>query len=289
MSSLPADGSAEDETERALERGVPEGVARPPPGGTAARGCCRGAPRRPSRRTAGAARPRAPAGALGARAPGPSVRANITIAHRLGRGAIHRAGQRVGHQGVVDGPDGVVDREPAHPLASAAERSAGAQLGRRSSIRASAPPAGVSTSANRSSTTRMPAARAGSVAASHSRATSVRKSRCASSVGAGLGEDLVPPVAVDPDRRGRDQHPGRPLEPGECLAQEPGADRAALADPPAPLVGPSGADRLAGQMHHRVQPLEARGVHPAGLVSPTRSRPAPPAAAPAGDLVAAGR
>ena len=50
------------------------------------------------------------------------------------------------------------------------------------SIRPSAPPAGVSTIPKRSRTTLMPAARAGSVAASHSRPSSVRKSRGASSV-----------------------------------------------------------------------------------------------------------
>ena len=136
------------------------------------------------------------------------------------------------------------------------------------SIRPSTPPAGESTMPKRSRTTRIPAARAGSVAASHSRPTSVRKSRGRVERGAGLGQRRVAAVAVDADRGRRDEDPRRPLEPGEGLAQEPSTDDPALDDAPAPVPGPADPDRLAREMYHRIEPLEAGGIYPRVLQVP---------------------
>ena len=111
----------------------------------------------------------------------------------------------------------------------------------------------------------MPAARAGSVAASHSRPSSTRKSarrtrsaRRPRSASRRRGRRRSPSPRPRPARAG-----GR-WRPRQGLGQEPGSADPALADAPLPLGGPARADVLAREMDHRVESLEGGGVDRAG-------------------------
>ena len=136
----------------------------------------------------------------------PSVRAYSAFVTGCGAVTFTGPDRRSFRQRELDRPDHVVDRDPAHVLAPAADTARRDPSRNSGSCARSAPPAALCTIPKRGFTTRMPASRAGSAAASQSRTTPARKP---SPDRASLRHRLVAAIAVVADR-GRAHEHARP-------------------------------------------------------------------------------
>ena len=196
----------------------------------------------------------------------PSVRPSVAANSRLvtGAGAVALIGplSESCHEGMMHRTDGIIHRDPADPLPARPDPPAGTQPKRRQHP-LEGPARGRQNDAEAGQHDADPRGTRRFGRRFPSSPELDEEVRPSFRDGAGLGEDLVPPIAIGTDGRGTDQHLGRSSEPGEGLRQKPGALHPAFGNPALPGLGPPRSHVLPRQMHHRVQPLQSLRIQPA--------------------------
>src|SRR6266536_1401715 len=181
----------------------------------------------------------------------------LGVSDRTGTGQVHRAGDPLLSERVQDGADLVVDRNPAHVLASGAHAAAEAEAERQKHAREDTALATEDDAAPRSRNADAGIGRGRRRCFPlHADAGDEIVSRRAL-----LVERLVAAIAVVADRRGRDEYRWRTCEFRERARQQRRAVRARLEDQALACVGPPlVADAGAGKVDDTADAFEPGGV-----------------------------
>src|SRR6266536_914501 len=181
----------------------------------------------------------------------------LGVSDRTGTGQVHRAGDPLLSERVQDGADLVVDRNPAHVLASGAHAAAEAEAERQKHAREDTALATEDDAAPRSRNADAGIGRGRRRCFPlHADAGDEIVSRRAL-----LVERLVAAIAVVADRRGRDEYRWRTCEFRERARQQRRAVRARLEDQALACVGPPlVADASAGKVDDTADAFEPGGV-----------------------------
>ena len=180
----------------------------------------------------------------------------FAIDHRRRRGHIDRSAHPVLGQEMKDDANHVVDGNPAHPLSATSLASAQPQTEWGQEL---------------SKCTSMAAENHSKSGMDHPDSRLSRRLRCSLPLQTDphqeivtrisrrtrFRQNLIAPVAINPDCRRREHYPGWRVEPGERLRKDPGPVLSAFYDLSFRPLGPPLADILSGQVNDPVDRLQA--------------------------------